>query len=447
MERPRNIILLVADSLRYDSVHRGGDPRLPYTSGHAVDFTQARSGGCWTLPATGSLFTGLMPHEHGADSQTRGLSPEVPTLAERMKARGFRTHQITANIATTEIFGLDRGFDEVFRVWKEVPAHYRKVHEVMILIGKPRLRKKILTPDFVQGKLTEDLEASKVWLQTTADDVFDTARKRLTTNERAGKPSFLFLNLMETHFPYHVADTFETTAEGVVGKMREVYSLFHLINQTWLTTGRQPIRDDMMQLIRERQRTAWLLIAAKVDAFVKEMHQQGNLVVFCSDHGDNFGEQGWVYHFSNVTDAGNRVPLYWLDGTESPRTVDTPVSARDVFHALLTRIGDTDARFDLLREPERSMPVMQSCWYNNQGKTLDKFRFNQICLLEGGTRWLRRRNEWLSSPPANDEGVEAPFVRLAPGVDPVEEVVLPERRAEVRKILRDFHDYSERVEG
>ena len=67
MDRPKNIVLIVADSLRWDSVRGGDGPRLPYIQQHATDFTNARSAGCWTLPATASLFTGLLPHEHGTD--------------------------------------------------------------------------------------------------------------------------------------------------------------------------------------------------------------------------------------------------------------------------------------------------------------------------------------------------------------------------------------------
>jgi arylsulfatase A-like enzyme len=446
MARARNIILLVADSLRYDSVHSGGSG-LPFTTAHATRFTQARSGGCWTLPATASLFTGLMPHEHGADAQSRGMRKDVPTIAEVARDQGYRTHQITANVATTEIFGLDRGFDEIHRIWQFVPAEHKKIHEVLVLIGKPRLRKKILSPEFVSGKLSEDIDASKVWLQDTVDEVFDAARERLATNARDGHPSFLFLNLMETHFPYHVGPTFETTADGVFGKMREIVSLFHLINQTWLTTDHQPISPEMMQILRQRQRIAWERLAPKIDAFIQEMHAAGNLVVFCSDHGDNFGEQGWVYHFSNVTDAGNRVPLYVVDpDATGGRAIDTPVSARDLYHSLTARMGQS-APFDVLADPERSFPVMQSAWYNNQGKTLPKFKFNQICLLEGGTRWLRRRNEWFSAPVTLD-GAEPPFTRLPPGVDPLEEgVFLPERRAYLRSVLSDFGHYSARVEA
>jgi arylsulfatase A-like enzyme len=447
MGRPRNIIVLVADSLRYDSVHTGGSG-LRFLGSHGTAFTQARSGGCWTLPATASLFTGLMPHEHGADSQSRGIRKDIPTIAEKMRDAGYSTHQITANIATTEIFGLERGFDEVARIWNHVPAQHQKIHEVLVLVGKPRLRRKIFSPEFVAGKLSEDLDASKVWLQDTVDDVFNLARQRIAENERAHKPSFLFLNLMETHFPYHVGPTFETSSESFLGKIQEIASLFHLINQTWLTTDRQPISPKMMALLRQRQRIAWERLAPKIDAFVEEMHAQGNLVVFGSDHGDNFGEQGWVYHFSNVTDAGNRVPLWFLDPEDdAPRVVDTPVSSRDVYQSLLKRVGDPTATFDVVTEPDESYPVMQSCWYNNQGKTLQKFKFNQICILDGDTRWMRRRDEWFSAP-VTREGAEVPFVRLAPGIDPLEEGgFLPERKRWLTKVLADFSAFSATVEG
>lgn len=448
MSKPRNIVLLIADSLRYDSVHVGGDARLPYTSGHGATFTQARSGGCWTLPATASLFTGLMPHEHGADAQTRGLLPDTVTLAERMKALGYRTIHITANVATTEVFGLDRGFDEMHRIWQLTPAHYQKIHEILVLVGKPRLRKKILTTDFVRGKLSEDIDASKVWLQSTNEDVFALARQKLAEAERDGQPCFMFLNLMETHFPYHIGDTFDFVEKGLWGRAQEIMALYHLVNQTWLTTGEQPIDMRMMARLKERQRIAWERLAPRVDNFVKELHQQKDTtVVFGSDHGDNFGEQGWVYHFSNVTDAGNRVPLFWLKAGEGEqRLVNTPVSSRDVFQGLLKEAGDRQATFHLLDEPEASCPVMQSCWYNNQGKTLPRFRYNQICFFEDGTRWLNRSGEWYSAPPASDGGEEAPFVRLTRATDPLEELNVPvERRNYLRKVHSDFERFSQKI--
>jgi arylsulfatase A-like enzyme len=448
MSKPRNIVLLIADSLRYDSVHAGGDARLPYITANGATFTQARSGGCWTLPATASLFTGLMPHEHGADAQTRGLHTDVVTLAERMKARGYRTIHITANVATTEVFGLDRGFDEMHRIWQLIPAHYQKIHELLVLVGKPRLRKQILTTDFVMGKLSEDIEAGKVWLQSTNEDVFALARQKLAEAEKDGQPCFLFLNLMETHFPYHIDETFSFMEDGIVGKMQEIVALYHLVNQTWLTTGEQPIDPKMMVRLKERQRRAWARLAPRVDAFVQEMHgHKDTTVVFGSDHGDNFGEQGWAYHFSNVTDAGNRVPLFWLRADESAgKTVDTPVSSRDVFQGLLKEAGDPQAAFHIADEPEASFPIMQSCWYNNQNRTLPRFRYNQICYFEGGTRWLNRSGEWYSAPPASEAGEEAPFVRIAGQLQPLEELnIPPERRTYLKNVNAAFERFSQKI--
>lgn len=443
MSKPRNVIVLIADSLRYDSVW-GGPTGLPYVEPSAIRFTQARSGGCWTLPATASLFTGLMPHEHGGTAQTRAIRTDVPTLAEHMREAGYATHQITANVATTHIFGLHRGFDEVRPIWHHVPAKFKKLHQLVVLAGKPRLRHRLFSRDFIQGKLSEDLDAAKVWLQSTAADVFAHARALLKENEARGKGSFLFLNLMETHFPYHLGPSFKTLSGGVIARVRELMSLFHLVNQTFLTDGKQHIRPDMLDVLRQRQRAAWEWLAPQVDAFVRELHEDtGNLVVFGSDHGDNFGEQGWLYHFSNVTDAGNRVPLFWLphDG-RAPGVVHTPVSARDVYGSLLRAIGRSDRPSLLLDEPGQSLPIMQSFWYNNQNKTLPQYRFNQLAYIERGERYLFRQGRW-SSAPITQDGAEPRFEPLPNNTNPIEEAVVDvERRARLRAALREFEAFS-----
>lgn len=443
MSQPRNVIVLIADSLRYDSVW-GGPTGLPYVEPNAIRFTQARSGGCWTLPATASLFTGLMPHEHGGTAQTRAIRSDVPTLAEQMREAGFATHQITANVATTHVFGLHRGFDEVRPIWHHVPAKFKKLHQLVVLAGKPRLRHRLFSRDFIQGKLSEDLDAAKVWLQSTAQDVFGQARTLLRENEARGKRSFLFLNLMEAHFPYHLGPSFKTLSTGLIDRVRELMGLFHLVNQSFLTDGRPHIRPDMLAVLRQRQRAAWEWLAPQLDAFVRELHEDtGNLVVFGSDHGDNFGEQGWLYHFSNVTDAGNRVPLFWLphDG-RAPAVVDTPVSARDVYGSLLSAIGRSQRPSLLLDEPEQSLPVMESFWYNNQGKTLPQYRYNQFAVLEGGVRYALRQGQWSSAAPTV-YGEEPVFEPLPRGVNPIEEIVTDvERRARLLAALRDFEGFS-----
>ena len=418
---------------------------MPYVQGNSVEFMAARSAGCWTLPATASMFTGLLPHEHGADTQSRGLDPRIPTLAERLRALGYATHQITANVATTEVFGLDRGFDEVVRIWKEVPPQHRKLHELMVLVGKPRLRKKVLSTDWIRGKLSEDIEAGKVWLQDTVDEIFDRARGILAHNERRGKPSFIFINLMETHFPYHVSEIFEPLGRGV-DAVTELLGLYHQVNQTFMTTGEQPVTPRTMARIKSRQRISWERIAPKVDAFTRELHEAAdNLVVVGSDHGECFGEMGWSYHFNNVSDGGNRVPLFWLEpGRTTPRRVDHPVSARDVYGAVLAAAG-TPVGPSVVDEPESSLSAMESCWYNSQGKTLRRYKYNQLCVVADNTRWLRRDGAWYSAAPSTLGG-EPEFAPVGWGVDPIEELATDaEERTRLRRLVTDFEAFSTRI--
>jgi arylsulfatase A-like enzyme len=459
MEQPENIIFVVADSLRYDSMW-SEDPDeagLPYTTRHSTGFHQVRSSGSWTLPATSSFFTGKMPHEHGATTQTRMIAESMPTMAERMEDLGYATVQVTANPVTTDIFGLDRGFDRMERVWKHAGRRHGSIDTLLALLAKARVRRKIFTQteDFVMGKMTDDVEAASAWMQSNAEFQFDLTRQIVDEYNRRGKPVFVFVNLMETHFPYHIDDTFKVSRDELIEQARELWSLFHYVNQTRLISEKEYVAPDMLQQLRIRQQKAWNRLAPKIDGFVREMHEDsGNMVVFCSDHGDNHGDQNWQYHFSNVTDAGNRVPLYILEpGQTSGEKVEERVSLRDLYGTLLSAAGagtekDSEEHVppdydepsvDLLDDPARSESLLESYWYNRDGKTLDKYRFNQFAFIDGNEKFIRRNDEWLTSEIANGK-MESQFKPLASDVNPIEEVDIPEER---RSLLREHFDAYE----
>ncbi len=448
MHSPQNIILLVADSLRYDSVYANNNINLPYTLQNALQFTQARSSGCWTLPATASLFTGLMPHQHGATSQTRYVSANVPTLAQKLKELGYETYQVTANVATTEIFGLHRGFDQVIKTWKIVPAKFNRLQQFLVLIGKPRIRRMLFSKDMLVSKMSEDIEANKTWLQFTHEDTFNQARQIIEQNEKLGKKSFIFVNLMESHFPYHVAPTFHMLSPGIINKFREIMGLFHALNQTFLKTGKLNIKPDMLQTLRHRQRKSWELIAPSVDAFICEMHHERNtLLAFCADHGENFGDQGWLYHFSNVTEAGNRVPLFILPPYHHrSATTDIAINTKDLYHTFLHAAGANTNQPSLLLEPQASVPVMQSYWYNNHGKTLPQYKYNQICFINEENRYLFRAGKWYTAPVALHTEPEALFTPLPGNTNPLYDCINnPTLRKNMLSILSDFLVFADKV--
>jgi hypothetical protein len=266
-------------------------------------------------------------------------------------------------------------------------------------------------------------------------------------NNDKGQSTFFFLNMMETHYPYHVNDTFELLSTSLRNKVREWHTFYHLLSQTFMKTGEQTIKDDMLALFRERQRRSWQLIKDDLDAFIEELHRdENNLVVFCSDHGDNFGDQGWQYHFNNVTDAGNRVPVFWF-GHDHPsaETRDYKVSSRLIHQSILEAAGFEKQTANLFEETPYSLPLLQSYWYNNDGRTMEKYKYNQFCFIHDKDRYVLRDGKWMYAPIV-EGGTEPTFDYIGTGMNPIHELNMnPEKRQYISDTLEAFNRFSDEI--
>lgn len=441
--------MIVADSLRFDSAYHEGAPGVPYLEQNAVQFLNARSSGCWTLPGTSCMFTGLLPHQHGATSQTRWLRDEVPTLAEQLKPLGYKPIQITSNIVTTDIFNVSKGFDEVHKCWHLVRSKHNWLLRIVLALNRPRIRRMLLKPkDLVFTRVSEDLRQGIIWAQKISHEAFALAARMVDEHNAKGQGVFLFINLMETHYPYHIAETFTLMNKTLLGKIHEWKILYHFLSQTFLKTDEVVLTQEDLDLLRAKQRLSWKLIRRDVDEFCRQMHEgRDNLVIFCSDHGDNFGDQGWQYHFSNVTDGGNRVPLFWLDHEHKPGEVKTHnVSSRFMYHDILRAIGlPMPSSETLMHETPLNLPVLESFWYDNEGKTLPKYKYNQAAFIEGTMRYVWRAGRWMAAPVSHN-GVEPPFEYIENNFNPLAEAVAD---AERKKYLTDrfgeFNIFSDKV--
>ena len=449
MGKPKNVILIVADSLRFDSAYQQGGPQVPYLEQNAVQLTNVRSSGCWTLPATCSMFTGMLPHQHGATSQSRWLKNEIPSLPEKLKSAGYRAVQVSANIVTTDIFNVSKGFDEVHRTWEFTESKHQWLLRLVLAANRPRIRKMVLKPnDQVFDKISEDLRQGIIWAQKTSQDSFNRARKIIAENNAKGQGVFMFINLMESHYPYHIADKFTLMNKSLAGKIHEWKILYNLLSQSFLTKDKPALTQEDLTLMHEKQKLAWKLIKDEVDAFCKEMHEgQDNLVVFCSDHGENFGDQGWEYHFSNVTDGGNRVPFFWLDHEHGkPETKDYNVGARFLHHDILRSCGVETEEGTMLKETEENLPVLQSFWYDNDGGTLPKYKYNQVAFIEGDKRFVLRAGEWMHAPVGNTGPQEPVFEYVQKEFNPIEELSLTAgRKKYLEQSIKEFSVFSEKI--
>lgn len=124
---PPNIVLVSLDTTRADHLgaygYKGGtSPELDRFAERAVTYERAYATSSWTLPTHASMFTGLLPMQHGAQSVPEGpnrslgygvrpLAESFTTLAELLADAGYRTAAVIGGPALRSELGLAQGFE------------------------------------------------------------------------------------------------------------------------------------------------------------------------------------------------------------------------------------------------------------------------------------------------------------------------------------------------
>lgn len=364
-----------------------------------------------------------------------------------MKSKGFKTIQLTANPVTTHIFGLDRGFDRIERVWRVLNPGKIPIANILVLLGKRRIRDKFLKGDFVTGKMTEDIQAGQSWVHSFCKSQFQRAHEILQEADEKNERVFLFINLMETHFPYHIQNKFEILSHSFLEKFRELKSMFHMVNQTWLRTGKEHIKPYMLSLLRNRQKLAWKRFAKSIDEFSESVHESypDSLYILTSDHGDNFGDEDWRYHFSNVTEAGNRVPLFiWGPNIPKDHEISTPTSIRYI-PLMIEQAAKSSVDLTSLEPDARSeIPVIESFWYNKDGKTLPRYQSDQFAFIHDGHRYTEDKDGWQMYELGSQDSALVDAVPY--NANPVYDLELtPTQRDFLREKYESFRGFSESI--
>jgi choline-sulfatase len=285
-----NVLIIAVDTLRYDAVslrardehERDLTPELRKRfAPRATIFTRAYSASAWTLPSFASMFTGLYPEQHHAESVWSTLAPGQLTLAELLRERGYATRAVVSGHFVTREVGMAQGFS--------------RFDEHMALSGK-----------FV-----------------TSAGVTDRALRFLQRRDK--QPFFLFVHYFDPHFPYmehreampalrrqgttRVAGAGEGPSQGRFAYAGEVaYTDRHI--------GR------LLRFVDEHQ--LW----------------KNTCVVFVADHGEEFFEHGSNLHARTLYEEIIHVPLaIAVPGADPPRLVSEPVGTRRLFHTLLHIAG------------------------------------------------------------------------------------------------------------
>jgi len=111
-----NVILITVDTLRADHLGvygyaRNTSPNLDRFAKEGVSFRYAFSHAPETNPSLSSLMTSYYPHETKVLRNEYVLPPGAVTMAEILKANGYRTGAVVSNPTLSRGTGFEQGFD------------------------------------------------------------------------------------------------------------------------------------------------------------------------------------------------------------------------------------------------------------------------------------------------------------------------------------------------
>lgn len=315
-----NILLIIFDTVRWMNVslagyHRPTTPKLEELAARGVSFTRAFSTSPWTLPSHGSMFTGRMPDDLSADWYVP-LDDRYPTVAELVTRAGYAAAGFVANhdYATAE-HGLARGF-----------ATYRDrpVSLATVVLSTGLGRWVATSPSWRPLIGTDDVLGLK-----RADAVVDEFLSWVGRDRE--RPFFAFLNFYDAHDPYLPPDPWFRMF-GVERRNRLSY-LRRVPASQPPPAGK--VEDEMAAYdgaiaYMDHQ------LGRLLDSLLARGMLDETLVIVTSDHGEELGEHGLLFHGHSLYATQLWVPLV-IAGPGVPEgvRVETPVSLLDLAATML----------------------------------------------------------------------------------------------------------------
>jgi len=376
---PKHLILIVVDTLRADVLGCfGGEattPNIDRLAAEGVRFDQARSHIPITGPSHTSLFTSMLPHQHGVRNNTHLVPDDVELLASILERSGFDTTGVVSLGVLGSNFGFSRGFDRYDdqyegRFWRDAA----EVNEVALPLIKSHSRQRqffwihysdphspYASPDadlpyvdfFVDGvfvakaRLDErgfsipvELPPGETELEVRSSDSDVKRRVVLRRLEVCGEISSIepresvrrgntrgSKNAFFGRTPLKMA-LINPGSEAVTGKFEGSIKF-------------TPKPGDLHRLYRQEVEFADRQIGRLIATLQSTGLWEDSLVVFVADHGEGLGDSGRFAHVDHLYDQTLRVPLVLVSpGRLTPgAVVPTTVRVIDVMPTVLEILG------------------------------------------------------------------------------------------------------------
>ncbi|HWM90638.1 MAG TPA: sulfatase [Thermoanaerobaculia bacterium] len=329
-EPPRNVIFILVDTLRADHLGTYGyarptSPNVDAFAAQSLKFADARSQASCTFPSANSILTSRYPSAFLGQPQPSplGIPESIPSIAEILQERGFRTAAVSAS-----------------PVVRNTPGRFN--------------------PGAGFGRGFETFHEDCVWKNAAC---VNRAAFPLIRSEDP-RPFFLYLHYMDPHGPY--APPKNHQRRWALGRPDKKFvrdgnpnPIGDMLYKGAPDPGTTP---QDLQYLMDLYDEEIAFFDAQFARLLQEIRDAGRmedtLLVFASDHGEEFLEHGHIKHCRTLFDSSIKTPLFLgIPGIE-PRVLTQPVQNLDLVPTLLDYLGmDTKG---LTFEGESLRPLIEA---------------------------------------------------------------------------------------
>jgi choline-sulfatase len=342
-----NIVLISFDTVRADHLGTYGykrptSPNVDALASRSIVFERAISQAPWTLPAHGSMLSGLYPSRLGVlrYPATRGLPDTNPVLPEILRAAGYATGGFTGGGFVSDHYGFDRGFD--------------------IYASKGR-------------RFEHNLDATIDWIE----------------EKKKGK-FFLFFHGYDAHRPYY-SKAADKAAMELPKDANDDQGRFCLSDDR-----ARPDDERLEKIIRYYDAAIHhgdRAIGVLLETLERMKLMEDTLILLTSDHGEEFFEHGNCDHVRFLYEESVHVPyILYLPKGEGRRISGLIPASISVSRTVLDLVGIEHAMpgvslLPLMEGRHRGFPVVYSeadstaGTLGSRGKTMSMTKDNKLKLI------------------------------------------------------------------
>ena len=347
MKKP-HILLITIDSLRADHVAAYGHfrettPYIDLFAEEATIFRNAFSAANWTGASLASILTGLYPTVHGFTNKRYYIDPDVLSVPTILKDNGYFTICFSNNMYLSHRTGLSRGFDQYLyqgRVETDGSSDSNSSQNNSFLNNLKQtipLRYKSLAKDVLDGANTEK--------KLKRDDgAFATERSffKWIDSYNVERPFFAHIHYQEPHSIYFPPQPYRK--RFFKGNRWEESGYLEFDHMGYFA-GQLEFTEEQIEHYKELYDGEIAYLDWRMGRLFKFMRDKklmdDTVVIITSDHGENMGENGYLWHAFCLLDSLIKVPLLirYPDWFEMDKWNENIVQTVDIVPTLLDGIG------------------------------------------------------------------------------------------------------------